>query len=623
MKNVFLIMAALLAALAFSCNLNGPVVGQTLADEGIVESTVSMPETLSAEGRYIVAFKDEPTASTRSMVSAKGVSIKREFKIVNAYAVQVQDRAALEALASDPSVAYIEEDYVRYALSETVPWGVTAVNAPQAWATTTGEGVKVAVLDTGIDYNHPDLAANYRGGYDFVNKDSDPFDGNGHGTHCAGTIAALTNNDIGVASVAYDVELYAVKVLSDEGSGYSSDILAGVDWAVDNGMHIASMSLGGGSYSTTENTAYTNAFNAGLLIVCATGNDGATTISYPAGYSATMGIGAVDSNLVIADFSNTGTGVDVVAPGVDVLSTVPQGMGTAASVTYGAQVLAASALEFSPRATLTKAAVYCGDGTSSTMFPASVAGNIALIQRGTISFADKVTAAMNAGAAGVIIYNNVSGPFSGTLGAEGNWIPSVSMSMEDGELLKAAGSPTVTLAITGADYDVYSGTSMATPHAAAVAALVKGANPALTNQQIWDILKASATDLGAAGYDTIYGSGIVNAAAAVDMAQNPVEPPDEPVQVTDTFTGTLSQYQYTDYQIAVAEGTISATLTWTYRRASMTLALYNPSGVKVATGTKSLSYNTNGVAGTYTLRVTNSSRRAYTTGYTLKVTYMK
>ena len=624
MKKYLTIGALALAFAAILVSCGSPVftdAALAAADEGVRTTTLSAASTAAPEadeGRYIVVYKEKPTAAARAAVAARGARIEREFKIVNAAAVRVANKDVVEALRADPNVAYVEPDYKRYALGETIPWGVTAVKAPQAWTSSTGAGIKVAVIDTGIDYNHPDLAANYAGGYDFVNKDSDPFDDNGHGTHCSGTIGAITNNGLGVASVAYNVDLYALKVLNAEGSGYSTDILAAVDWAVDNGMDIASMSLGGGSYSATENTAYTNAVNSGLFVICATGNDGATTISYPAGYAATFAVGAVDSTLTVADFSNRGTGIDVVAPGVNVLSTVPRGTGTVANVTYGTSTLAADAMEFSPTGNITGKAIYCGIGDSAAAFPPTVVGNIALIQRGTVSFVDKVNNAMAAGAKGVIIYNNVAGPFTGTLGAAGSYVPSVSMSMEDGEFLKSLAGPTVTLYIGPWDYAYFDGTSMATPHASAVAALVKGANPALSVTQMKDILRSTAADLGTSGYDTTYGYGIVNAQAAVVAALNPADPGDP---VTETFTGTLAKRKSVTRTFAVAGGVFSASLSWTPTTVPLTMKLYNPSGALVAQGTTSLSYDT-GSGGSYRLTISNGSSR-YSASYTLNATYLK
>ena len=413
---------------------------------------------------------------------------------------------------------------------EDQPWGLHAVRAPEVWNRTTGQGIKVAVLDTGIDAFHIDLDDRYRGGFNFVTDTPDPVDGHSHGTHCAGTIAAELNG-LGVVGVAHNAEIYALKVLSDAGSGFESDILAAVDWSVQNGMNIASMSLGGRVPSTTANNAYEAAFAAGLLVIAAAGNgvegNGTPAVAFPAGYPAVMAVGAIDINRNRAAFSDFGPLLDVVAPGVDVRSTVPRGFGREARVDHGPTRLDANPFEFSaltPVEGITAAAVNCGLGQVASDFPPQVVGNIALIQRGGLTFADKARAAQDAGAAAVIIYNNAAGNFNGTLGAarddvrNRDWAPAVSLSQADGQALAAAGTPTITLFHGVSDFAKFGGTSMACPHTAGVAALVLGANPDLTNMQVLEILKSTATDLGVPGQDPEFGFGLVNAVAAVDMA---------------------------------------------------------------------------------------------------------
>ncbi|MBA3438756.1 MAG: S8 family serine peptidase, partial [Pyrinomonadaceae bacterium] len=161
--------------------------------------------------------------------------------------------------------------------------------------------------------------------------------------------------------------------------------------------------------------------------------------------------------------------------------------------------------------------VDCGLGQVGE-FPAAVGDNIALIQRGTISFVDKVTNAMNAGAVAVIIYNNAPGDFTGTLGAAGNWIPAVSVSDTTGATLKTQVGKSATVVNKISDWDHYDGTSMATPHTAGVLALIWSANPILSNTTVESYLFATCKDLGAAGYDTTYGRGLINADAAVAKA---------------------------------------------------------------------------------------------------------
>jgi len=250
--------------------------------------------------------------------------------------------AEINALKGNLNVVTVEDDGPCYALedfrrkdnfvienqpspqAETVPAGVAQIKAPAAWDATRGRGIKVAVLDTGIDNTHPDLAANYKGGVSFVPGES-PMDGNSHGTHCAGTIAAAINGD-GVVGVAPAAFLYAVKVLSNSGSGNWSWLIAGIDWCINNKMHILSMSLGGESAPTALETMCDTAFNQGLLLVAAAGNDGITKpVGHPGKYKNVIAVSAIDSSNLIAGFSSRGPEVELCAPGVNVLSTIPGG----------------------------------------------------------------------------------------------------------------------------------------------------------------------------------------------------------------------------------------------------------------------------------------------------------
>ncbi|MCK4760844.1 MAG: S8 family serine peptidase [Candidatus Aminicenantes bacterium] len=521
-KKLLLAITLLVFALGFTGSTVFSSVQKTMTpgQEGMKLNTIPAQAKLaSTSGRYLVMFKQAPGNAGKDMVKGHGATVKRAYKLVPALAIS-SDAAAANAIANNPNVAFVEEDQLRYATADVQPWGIGAVKAPQAWPTTTGTGVKVCVIDTGIDYNHTDLDDLYGGGYDFVNDDSDPWDDAGHGTHCSGTIAAEANGS-GVIGVAYNVGIYACKVLNAEGSGYVSDILAGVDWAVQNGMHIASLSLGGNTSSQTEEDGYQAAFDAGLLVVVASGNESKTKVGYPARYSSTIAVGAIDSFLNIAEFSNTGDNQEVVAPGVLVKSSVPVGTGFASYAQVDTTVYDGVGMEFSGTTEgITATAYYCNTGEAVEDFPAGVSGNIALILRGETTFAEKTTMAMDAGAVGVIIYNNLPGNFAGTLGEAGDWAPVISLSNEDGETLRLLGTPTLTLVNASDDFDYYDGTSMACPHVAGVAALIFAANPALTNVEVRSILSSSATDLGDAGWDSIFGNGLVNSEAAAAAAVN-------------------------------------------------------------------------------------------------------
>jgi len=200
-----------------------------------------------------------------------------------------------------------------------IPWGVKRVNAAGAWAFTSGKGVKVAVVDTGIDFRHPDLAPNYKGGWNAIVSTATPLDDQGHGTHVSGTIAAVKDLK-GVVGVAPSVDLYGVKVLDKNGSGQYSWVVAGIEWAVMNGMDVINMSLGGGSGTEALKAIMKKSKEMGVAVVCAAGNDSGP-VNYPAKYPEAIAVSASDSSDKIAYFSSRGPEIVVIAPGVNVYST--------------------------------------------------------------------------------------------------------------------------------------------------------------------------------------------------------------------------------------------------------------------------------------------------------------
>jgi subtilisin family serine protease len=236
---------------------------------------------------------------------------------------------AIDRIKRNPRVAYVEEDAKVYALDAELDnsWGVKHIGAGDVHdGGNTGAGVKVAIIDTGIDYNHPDLDANYVGGIDFVNDDNDPIDDAGHGTHCAGIVAAEDDGE-GVVGVAPDAELYAVKVLDNTGSGSLSDVIAGIQWSVGNDMQVISMSLGTNFDYQPLHAACDAADDAGMVIVASSGNRGnfwgtGDNVGYPAAYSSVIAVAATDSNDERAYFSSTGPDVELAAPGVSIYSTI-------------------------------------------------------------------------------------------------------------------------------------------------------------------------------------------------------------------------------------------------------------------------------------------------------------
>jgi subtilisin len=311
---------------------------RSLIGAAFVVSAASFAFAGDGDARVVVGFKGD---ADQGVLAKHGVG---KAHLHGKTAVAKMSAAKAAQLRADPSVSYVEEDGVAEAVgkkkrptpaptqpaqpSQVTPDGITKVWGGSAPATT-GAGVKVAVIDTGIDYYHPDLSANVAGNVSFVSGTSSGLDDNGHGTHVAGTIASAQNT-IGVVGVAPGAALYAVKVLDSRGSGWNSDVAEGIDWAADHGINVVNMSLGSSVSDWTLENACNDASNRGVLLVCAAGNsgDGNTStieLGYPAAFATCVAVGAVDSTDALAWFSNTGSFVDVCAPGVNVYSTYKGG----------------------------------------------------------------------------------------------------------------------------------------------------------------------------------------------------------------------------------------------------------------------------------------------------------
>jgi len=287
-------------------------------DAGHMARGESIPPDLEAEKIGYDVNEYEAPIVIASLTEEEIADLKE-----NGNVAKVEDDGLCYALAGELSSSQILIEGQPTLLAETIPAGVAQIKAHLAWDCSRGKAVKVGVLDTGIDSGHPDLASNYRGGISFVAGETSPMDYNGHGTHCAGTIAAAINGSgvVGVAPAAY---LYAVKVLSASGSGNWSWLIAGIDWCIKNGVKILSMSLGGGSAPSALEAMCNAAWSKGLLLVAAAGNSGGP-VGFPARYSSVIAVSAIDNANQIAGFSSRGPEVELCAPGVNVLSTVPGG----------------------------------------------------------------------------------------------------------------------------------------------------------------------------------------------------------------------------------------------------------------------------------------------------------
>lgn len=308
----------------------------------------------AAAGRYVVGFAPGVSIADVQSVAA-GLANRPDHSYHTSFNGFAGPLTAAErnALAADPRIAFVEPDIEFTAFpkppwagggggedppGQETPWGVTRIhadansdNAGGAW--NGGSGVRVAVIDTGIDLNHEDLIGNVEDGYNFVHPGDPADDDNGHGTHVAGTIAGV-NNLIGVVGVAPQAKVVAVKVLDRRGRGWLSDIIDGVDWvgdqnndgSADNDIQVANMSLGGRGSSSGLAAAITYATNSGVTFVVAAGNEFDDANNYiPATYNNVITVSALDQSDNFAYFSNYGADVDLIAPGVNVPSLYKNG----------------------------------------------------------------------------------------------------------------------------------------------------------------------------------------------------------------------------------------------------------------------------------------------------------
>ena len=286
-----------------------------------------------AQRSVIIGFHKQPGLTDKTLIHRAGGGVHRTYHLINAIAAQIPEHA-LANLSRNPQVAYVEQDATFMAIEPAVAgsleygnsWGVEHIGCEVIHdAGIKGCGVNVAIIDTGIDYTHEELAGNYVYGYDFVFDDDDPFDDswNSHGTHVAGIIAA-GENGFGVVGVAPEASLYAVKVLDGAGFGSLSSIIAGIQWAVDNNMDIANISLAG-DYSQALQEACDAADNAGLLLVAAAGNTYGQAVTYPAAYDSVIAVTGTDKADNSAYFSPLGPQVELAAPALLICSTSKDG----------------------------------------------------------------------------------------------------------------------------------------------------------------------------------------------------------------------------------------------------------------------------------------------------------
>ncbi len=319
------------------------------------------PEPAGGETRILLGFKQAATQADLSALRAAVDDLLPalpqwegpELVLPNVARIRLPEIPDLprlkDILGSLPLASFVEDDHVvkaSYAPNDPrypEQWHLPSVSAPKAWDATTGSsGVTIAVIDTGVDYNHQDLKGKCVAGYNFVDRTTDPMDDHGHGTHVAGIAAAFGDNSTGVAGMDWKARIMPIKVLDAQGSGYDSDVAAGIRFATDRGAEVINMSLGSPDYSYTITEAVSYAHGKGVTMVAASGNE-ASGVSYPAACDHVIAVGALDSNDSLAYFSNRGAALDLTAPGVSILSTFHGGYQKMSGTSMASPVVAGCA----------------------------------------------------------------------------------------------------------------------------------------------------------------------------------------------------------------------------------------------------------------------------------------
>ena len=295
-------------------------------------STPDQPGTFK-ENQMIVKFKDGITQNVIDQIHTTNQCTMIEqnndlgFQLLES---KYTTSKMMKLYSELDEVEYVEPNYTVEAFLTpndafyAYQYGPQKIGAPSAWdVTTSNSTIRIAIVDTGVQTNHPDLVNKLLPGYNFVNGNSNVTDVNGHGTHVAGIAAASTSNNLGIAGIAPSARILPVKALADNGSGISTNIANGIIYAANQGAQVINLSLGTTQDSLTIRNAIDYAVSRGSVVVAAAGNNGANLLTYPAVYQNVLSVASTDENDQRSSFSNYGTWVDVAAPGSNILSTYP------------------------------------------------------------------------------------------------------------------------------------------------------------------------------------------------------------------------------------------------------------------------------------------------------------
>jgi serine protease len=470
----------------------------------------------------------------------------RRFDHAGSFAIDLtEDEAAElrrsgEALSVEPVTRFyaLELDApalpdVNLTQQQVMPWGVEAIHAPSVWPVSRGLFVNVVVIDSGIDSTHPDLAAAYAGGYNTIHPELPPLDDHGHGTHVAGIIAAQ-DNQIGTVGVAPKAKLWAAKMLAADGSGSEENLIAALDWTIGKkkelgGPWVANMSIGAPDGTPALAAAIQRALDERVILVAAAGNGSRPWLQFPAAYRGVISVGAVDSGFEVASFSQYSGSLSLVAPGVDIPSSVLRGKFQLAEVNAGTEILTAYGITGSPMTTVQAPYINCGFGRPQD-FTAAVQGRICVIERSpagsadALPFRDKARNAKDAGAVAVIIFNDddagrndyTKWTFIPEEWPEYQFPLTVAMSFADGARLLTTLGGTITISYGYKEYGLLTGTSMAAPHVTGTVALLLALAPETNNAQMVSVLQRTTTDVSVRGWDVRTSWGMVDALRAAE-----------------------------------------------------------------------------------------------------------